>query len=469
MARMVGYARAACASFVLIPLFGWAGLRHPWIAMLVAVAALAEAAWFSWRAWHGVGRLSRRLVLADVLFCVALMGVGSRAAVPDERNRIMTELVPFSLVSSAGVGFAMGLGISGAIMVVALMAAWSLAVLPDVTLKLGSDLLGFALWYVVAMLIAGELRRLSKATAHAQNETEVAWARAVEQEREAESLRQREIAHREIHDYLLPVVDHVAAGGAPSTALVREARRGAQRARRIIMDPRGLDPRFLHDGHAQGRAPGRADGYVPGPGPSSGSGSGSGDGRRADTGYGGSLSSTPGSPGPGAAATGTGAGVPVSLPVQVTTRGEGDEVTFEAMMSAVVDTFTDEGLALVPFLGIEGEPPEPVREALVAATREALRNVIRHAGQVDEVSLFVEGGADAMLVVVRDRGLGFDPATVRPGGGLAGSYRALERHGGRVDVSARPGLGVKVIMCWPAPPDGPSRPDEPSEAPGELA
>ncbi|EIV94467.1 signal transduction histidine kinase [Frankia sp. QA3] len=387
MSRMVGYARAACATFVVIPLFGWDRLRHPWLAVLIVVAAAAEASWFAWRAWHGPDRLSRRLVLTDVSFCVLLMLVGSRAAQPHDRNKLMTELVPFSLVASAGVGFGLGLGLLAIAAVTILMTAWSLAVLPDVSLKLGSDLLGFALWYVVAMLIARELRTLSAATAAAQDAARVAGRLAVEQEREAESLRQREITHREIHDYLLPIVDHVAAGGMPSAALVREARRGAQRARRIIMDPRGLDPRVLD---------------------------------------------------------GDGGGTP-----------EPGETGFEAMMSAVVDAFADEGLALVPFVAIQGEPPAPVREALVAATREALRNVVRHAGGVDEVSLFVEGDASGMLVVVRDRGVGFDPATVRPGGGMSGSYQALRRHGGQALVTGRPGGGVKVTLRWPAPPTPP--------------
>ncbi|MCK9895655.1 sensor histidine kinase [Frankia sp. AgB32] len=416
MARMVGYARAACATFVLVPLFGWDQLRHPWIAVVVVVAAAAEAGWFSWSAWHSTSRLADRLVLADVAFCVALMLVGSRAAEPGERNRIMTELVPFSLVAPAGVGFALGIGVAGVVMVAALMAAWSLAVLPDVTLKLGSDLLGFALWYAVALLIARELRALSDATAAAQEDAAAAWRLFVEQEREAESLRHREITHREIHDYLLPIVDHVAAGGTPSAALVREARRGAQRARRIIMDPRGMDPRVLTDdtsGSGPGEPPASSGSDVVPAGADRGAGPGESQASRED-----------------------------------------GETGLEAMMSAVVDMFADEGLPLVPFVAVRGEPPEAVREALVAATREALRNVMRHAGPVDEVSLFVEGDAEEVLVVVRDRGVGFDPATVRRGGGLAGSYPAISRHGGRVEVTARPGGGVKVTLRWPAPPAG---------------
>ncbi|WP_462183596.1 sensor histidine kinase [Frankia sp. AgKG'84/4] len=440
MARMVGYARAACATFVLVPLFGWGQLRSGWIAVVVAVAAAAEAGWFAWFAWHGTSRLSQRLVLADVAFCVALMLVGSRAAEPNERNKIMTELVPFSLVAPAGVGFALGVGFTGVVMVAALMAAWSLAVLPDVTLKLGSDLLGFALWYAVALLIARELRSLSAWTAAAQQDAGAAWRFLVEQEREAESLRQREITHREIHDYLLPIVDHVAAGGTSSPALVREARRGAQRARRIIMDPRGLDLRGLDP---RGLDPRVLGDDAAGAGPAEPTGS-AGMGRPA---------AAAAAAGAGGGAGGGGGGGGDGPGGSRAARDDG-ETGLETMMFAVVDTFADEGLPLVPFLAVRGEPPEAVGEALVAATREALRNVVRHAGPVDEVSLFVEGDAEEVLVVVRDRGVGFDPATVRRGGGLAGSYPAITRHGGRVDVAARPGGGVKVTLRWPAPSDG---------------
>lgn len=407
MARMVGYARAACATFVIIPLFGWGDLRHPWIAVLIVVTTGAEASWFVRQVWRQPGRLARRLVLTDVAFCVVLMLVGSRAAEPDDRNKIMTELVPFSLVAPAGVGFSIGVSAVALGAVATLMVAWSLAVLPDVSLKLGSDLLGFALWYVVALLIARELRTLSAATAAAQDAAAAAGRLAIEQEKEAESLRHREITHREIHDYLLPIVDHVAASGTPSPAIVREARRGAQRARRIIMDPRGMHPSGKHP---SGKHPSGMD--------------------------------------------------PRPLDPDGSTTPEAAENSFETMMSAVVDTFTDEGLALVPFLAIHGDPPEQVRETVVAATREALRNVVRHSGSLtdgatDDVQLFVEADSDAVLVVVRDRGVGFDPDTVVAGGGLAGTYAAVHRHGGETLITGRPGNGVKVTIRWPADRGGP--------------
>nr|MDT0665964.1 hypothetical protein [Micromonospora sp. DSM 115978] len=178
------------------------------------------------------------LVLGDVAFCLALMVVGSRAAHPDLRARTMTELVPFGLVSPAAVGFGLGLTAAGSLAVVALMSTWVLSVLPHVTLKLASDLLGFALWYVISLLIARELRDLSSRTERAQAEAAAVALRLAEQEKQAEAARIRELAHREIHDYLLPIVDHVATGGTSDSALAQSARRGRERARRMIMDPR---------------------------------------------------------------------------------------------------------------------------------------------------------------------------------------------------------------------------------------
>src|SRR5690606_22764908 len=83
--------------------------------------------------------------------------------------------------------------------------------------------------------------------------------------------------------------------------------------------------------------------------------------------------------------------------------------------------------------------------ALVAAAREAMVNAARHAG-VPTVSLYaeVESGEPAdgdgrvpgeISVFVRDRGVGFDPASVDAGRhGVRGSIVGrMERHGGRAE------------------------------------
>jgi signal transduction histidine kinase len=97
--------------------------------------------------------------------------------------------------------------------------------------------------------------------------------------------------------------------------------------------------------------------------------------------------------------------------------------------------------------------------ALVAASREALVNAARHA-QVDTVSLYAEvesgreGSGDGpakVSVFVRDRGVGFDPATVEPSRhGVRGSIIGrMERHGGRAEIISTPGEGTEVRLTMP--------------------
>jgi signal transduction histidine kinase len=85
--------------------------------------------------------------------------------------------------------------------------------------------------------------------------------------------------------------------------------------------------------------------------------------------------------------------------------------------------------------------------ALVLAAREAMGNAARHAG-VDEVAVFVEAGDGEVAVFVRDRGAGFDPASVPADRqGIAESIRGrMERVGGTATVTAAPGEGVEVEL-----------------------
>ncbi len=228
---MLALVRVATSLFACLPLFVWGSLAHPWIAAACAAAALAEAGWFAQRV-RRVGTLrDRPLVIVDVLFCLALMLAGTRAVVPHDHNVIATELVPTMLASAAIVGFGFMFGIFQAVAVAALMAGWVLAVIPDVTLKLPSDLLGFALWYVVAALSMREFRAMALRTDQAQ---QAAQESAVA----AEAARQRERIHGEVHGRLLPIVERLIVGEPVTEQTISEARRAARRARQLIADPR---------------------------------------------------------------------------------------------------------------------------------------------------------------------------------------------------------------------------------------
>ncbi|GAA2040951.1 ATP-binding protein [Catenulispora yoronensis] len=96
------------------------------------------------------------------------------------------------------------------------------------------------------------------------------------------------------------------------------------------------------------------------------------------------------------------------------------------------------------------------RTALLAATREALRNVLKHSGTAE--ALIRVGAADpahtaelgGLTLTVRDFGVGFDPSAHRPGFGLSESVAARMREvSGTARVGARPGHGVSVTLWVP--------------------
>lgn len=86
--------------------------------------------------------------------------------------------------------------------------------------------------------------------------------------------------------------------------------------------------------------------------------------------------------------------------------------------------------------------------ALLAAVREALINVARHA-QVSSASLYVEVESDRVTAFVRDRGVGFDPTAVPADRhGLRDSiHERLRRHHGGAKVWTTVEEGTEV-ECW---------------------
>ncbi|WP_305779333.1 ATP-binding protein [Nocardia nova] len=88
--------------------------------------------------------------------------------------------------------------------------------------------------------------------------------------------------------------------------------------------------------------------------------------------------------------------------------------------------------------------------ALLGATREALVNAAKHAG-VPTIDVFAEVEPHQVSIFVRDRGTGFDPASVPADRqGLAKSIHArIERRGGTVEVQTAPGRGTEVRIMMP--------------------
>jgi signal transduction histidine kinase len=88
---------------------------------------------------------------------------------------------------------------------------------------------------------------------------------------------------------------------------------------------------------------------------------------------------------------------------------------------------------------------------LAAAVGAALHNVERHAGPGARAWVLVEDEGDAVVVSVRDDGVGFDAATVPSGRmGIEQSIRGRVRDlGGTASVVSAPGRGCEVEMRVP--------------------
>ncbi len=112
--------------------------------------------------------------------------------------------------------------------------------------------------------------------------------------------------------------------------------------------------------------------------------------------------------------------------------------------------------------------PVAVVAAVARAVREALGNVVRHAGTTEAwVDVHLPGSAaapgsaapgsaapqpDALIVTVRDRGAGFDPGRVGPDRlGISRSIvERMEDCGGTASVRSAPGHGTTVTLRVPA-------------------
>ncbi|MDW5597902.1 PspC domain-containing protein [Conexibacter stalactiti] len=133
----------------------------------------------------------------------------------------------------------------------------------------------------------------------------------------------------------------------------------------------------------------------------------------------------------------------------------------ESLMAALEEVAAEvEELHGVPVevVTVGDRPLDEHLAALVQAAREALSNAAKFAGSA-KVDLYAEVVGDRVEVFVRDRGVGFDPATIPADrrGVRESIIGRMERHGGRAVVHAAPGAGTEVELTMELP----KREDEP--------
>lgn len=97
-----------------------------------------------------------------------------------------------------------------------------------------------------------------------------------------------------------------------------------------------------------------------------------------------------------------------------------------------------------------GTVPTIVSDALVAASCEAVRNSVRHAGPDATRSVHARITPGDVIVSISDDGVGFDPFRIRPDAlgveqSIRGRMRALP--GGDASISSAPGA-TTVVLTW---------------------
>jgi signal transduction histidine kinase len=109
----------------------------------------------------------------------------------------------------------------------------------------------------------------------------------------------------------------------------------------------------------------------------------------------------------------------------------------------------DHGIAVQVVMVGDCELDDGLR-ALLDAAREATVNAAKWSG-ADQVSVYAEVEPDTVMLYVRDRGRGFDPAAVpEDRQGIAQSIRArMARFGGSAVVRSAPGEGAEVQLSVP--------------------
>ncbi len=92
----------------------------------------------------------------------------------------------------------------------------------------------------------------------------------------------------------------------------------------------------------------------------------------------------------------------------------------------------------------------PITETVVLRiVQEGLDNVLRHA-KVDEVEVLIDTRGDDLVVMIQDRGRGFDPAREHHEGiGLEAMRERAELAGGTMTVDSSPGKGTRLTAVLP--------------------
>lgn len=107
------------------------------------------------------------------------------------------------------------------------------------------------------------------------------------------------------------------------------------------------------------------------------------------------------------------------------------------------------GIPCEPQITLVANIPELVADTAARAVSEGLTNIARHA-QAKNVTLRLASTSKELEIVIKDDGVGFDPAAVEAGHyGLLGMRERVRLAGGRVEIYSRSEKGTRLVIRFP--------------------
>lgn len=129
-----------------------------------------------------------------------------------------------------------------------------------------------------------------------------------------------------------------------------------------------------------------------------------------------------------------------------------DHLGLDAALQELAVSLGERENMTVDYAGLSSPDDLSPRErlALYRVAQEALGNAAHHAG-VDRVSMRLTSDAAGTVLVIEDRGAGFDPgdAARGPGIGITSMQERLSILGGSLRVDGAPGKGTSVVAALP--------------------
>ena len=126
-------------------------------------------------------------------------------------------------------------------------------------------------------------------------------------------------------------------------------------------------------------------------------------------------------------------------------------------LQSICDQFRSPGVDLQPVCEAcidESKLPDIVRFTIYRVVQEALNNMAKHAAAT-EARVELKMKDETLRLVVRDNGVGFDPASVKDpadensrGAGLRNMRERVLATGGEYTFESAPGEGVRILATW---------------------